>query len=1238
MHKIKIKRWIWGVLAGVLLSILFAASCTQSEKTTEGVNIGGDYDWPGGDGDAGESEIPGGCPEIEKPLPPELPECLQGDNPPGCAELPRLPECLQGDNPPGCAELPRMQDWDCPDGWNSVPAFVDEEGNENVPDGMEQYTICEPPELPETCPEGFMPLLGNSDCVHIGDPCPLGDFPTVPEEIPGNRIYVKTGTIGGDGSIGSPFTIINEALAVASNGDVIVIAEGHYEEALEPQVDVTLFGACVEKVTIDAPGPHGGQDVGAVLVKNGRKVQLYNLRISGSQNGIRVMDSSSEVIAKGIWIHQATMNGIFVKHGTVNLEESFISDIQLDPEGELGRGISACYGARVTAIKNSFDSCKEAGIVASGWEQEPQTQLTLSDLVIRNTLSDASGSWGDGLLIQMGAIALVTGGFFTRNKNSGISVTSLESDLQTELIFTDIVVRETQSSENGQFGRGLSVQGGAFLDAGGSIIGSRIRIENNATDGLYAYAVAQSDENPTEPPSLEISDVVIKNNGKKLLSEQYNDGIYIGNGVQAALSRILISRNKDYGVLAFGWNRQPQTELALTDIVVRDTQSDENGENGLGLAIQDGVILAATRILLERNVLTGFRSMSDFKGLPNQIEIQDLNVRDTKSTDQNTGGEGVIIRNAAEATIERATIVCNGEVGIAIESTDNELIPHVIINDILSAETRQAAPYDYGLGLHFTNRVKAAVDGAVLLKNAGFGILSGTSDQAMVAPEVTLNDIVIRDTLEVQDSDGDFYAMGIQNGTVANGERWLLENNIGGGLHLGAEDWAKSPQLMVSDLTVNDTRCIHKGELFRCGGANVQDGSDAEITNAVFERNKSGGIAVFGTKTDSSPTVLTLANILIRDQEIDAELGEGLGIYGNVEVSVSGALITDVQRHGIFCIHDNEYGGPFTVTIEDVLVADTKLDSSGAGGHGLEIARGGSATLRRVKLHNNKSAGVLAINDHPDRNTLTIDFSDIYISNTHGYSINNPSKITRGLQVQDVTQLSLVRGLFEFNQGIGLAVKNRYPDISSELKISHLWVRNGESTEEGLSGRGIELADGTNATLDHIIIDGNREVGLLVYGGNASNQTNVVMTDFCVIDTQLAACGELDEGEERACYYMGQNLGGGNGLAAVEGGQVTLRDFFISGSAVSGILISRDGIVEAHRGTITGNAIGINILDPGYDTSLLEDEVYNFDNTVDFARKDMPLPDPSELIGPLDFEQCSAPGHFEVFPTKLRHQ
>ena len=120
---------IFAITTTFAIPILF--SCTQSEKQTKEVNIGGDYDWPDEDGDVGEFEIPGVYPGIEAPLPPQLPECLQGDNPPGCAEAPRLPECLQGENPTGCAEYPRMKNWQCPDGWNSVPAFVDEDGVEN---------------------------------------------------------------------------------------------------------------------------------------------------------------------------------------------------------------------------------------------------------------------------------------------------------------------------------------------------------------------------------------------------------------------------------------------------------------------------------------------------------------------------------------------------------------------------------------------------------------------------------------------------------------------------------------------------------------------------------------------------------------------------------------------------------------------------------------------------------------------------------------------------------------------------------------------------------------------------------------------------------------------------------------------------------------------------------------------------------------------------------------------------
>ena len=63
--------------------------------------------------------------------------------------------------------MPVLQDWTCPDGWGTAPIFVDEDGNENVPEGMVQSNRCTPPESwnnPSgpaeleswTCPDGWV--------------------------------------------------------------------------------------------------------------------------------------------------------------------------------------------------------------------------------------------------------------------------------------------------------------------------------------------------------------------------------------------------------------------------------------------------------------------------------------------------------------------------------------------------------------------------------------------------------------------------------------------------------------------------------------------------------------------------------------------------------------------------------------------------------------------------------------------------------------------------------------------------------------------------------------------------------------------------------------------------------------------------------------------------------------------------------------------------------------------------
>ena len=81
-----------------------------------------------------------------------------------------------------------------------------------------------------------------------------------------------------------------------------------------------------------------------------------------------------------------------------------------------------------------------------------------------------------------------------------------------------------------------------------------------------------------------------------------------------------------------------------------------------------------------------------------------------------------------------------------------------------------------------------------------------------------------------------------------------------------------------------------------------------------------------------------------------------------------------------------------------------------------------------------------------------------------------------------------------------------------------------------------------------------------------------------------------------------------------DGALVGLSDFRVRGSVLAGVVVAHDAVVEGHRGVVTDNAIGINLMVPGYDVDRISDEVYVFGNGTDIAQEQLPLPDPAQAM------------------------
>ena len=123
----------------------------------------------------------------------------------------------------------------------------------------------------------------------------------------------------------------------------------------------------------------------------------------------------------------------------------------------------------------------------------------------------------------------------------------------------------------------------------------------------------------------------------------------------------------------------------------------------------------------------------------------------------------------------------------------------------------------------------------------------------------------------------------------------------------------------------------------------------------------------------------------------------------------------------------------------------------------------------------------------------------------------------------------------------------------------------------------------------------------------------MTLSDVSVADTAKAPCAAEPEGASYSCVFGQQDRGGGTGVAVSTGARASLDGFEIVGSASAGLVVADHARVTARRGTVTANAVGLNVAVPGYDMALLQDEVFVFGNGLDVAHEEMPLPTSPEV-------------------------
>jgi hypothetical protein len=569
----------------------------------------------------------------------------------------------------------------CPEGWRQVGATNTE--NESVsgaptcapwPQGGRQ-TEC-------ASHEAHFP--GEPGCRAVGSPCPSGRFA---EELPTDGpavVYVDPDAAsGGDGSKAEPLRSVSEALSQAPASAVIALAKGRYEGAVRPSKAVTLWGACPAQTVLE-----GGRATTLYgLIRADRaNVEVRNVKVtSGVRPGITAGDGAQATIEDVVIDGVRSLGLAAYRSGQLEARGLVVRDVGRSPDGTSGRGVTVEVGGQLTLERTLIENVYDQGIFVAGEDSSASltdvavvevgpessgefgrglavedgaqvqgdrvvvkraqdlgvfalnagTHVQLDRAVIRETRGHAmTGAVGRGLSVHDGARASLRQSWLDRNRDVGVYAYNSDSEVSLE----DVVVSRTRPQQDGNRGRGFSIESGATLT------GTRVELRDNR--GLGGLVFGGS--------SVELTHARVLRTMPRQADGDWGMGLWAHEGTTLALNRAVLDQNHDAGLLV-----SPGAELAASDVQVRRTRSAAQGDTARGLGLEmiggGGASASCERCLFEENQTVGM-ILDD--GVA--VNLVDTVVRGTlpRQSDQ-FGGLGVVVTNAAQLRVERVRLEDN---------------------------------------------------------------------------------------------------------------------------------------------------------------------------------------------------------------------------------------------------------------------------------------------------------------------------------------------------------------------------------------------------------------------------------------------------------------------------------------------------------------------------------------------------------------------------------------------------
>jgi hypothetical protein len=228
----------------------------------------------------------------------------------------------------------------------------------------------------------------------------------------------------------------------------------------------------------------------------------------------------------------------------------------------------------------------------------------------------------------------------------------------------------------------------------------------------------------------------------------------------------------------------------------------------------------------------------------------------------------------------------------------------------------------------------------------------------------------------------------------------------------------------------------------------------------------------------------------------------------------------------------------------------------------------------------------------------TLVLTDAVVADTQGRL--EDGLFGHGLEVTTGATAEATRLVLEGNRDVGLLVAG----AGSRAELAHLAVRDtAAQLTDGAAGRGLVVQQGAEVVLRRGLFERNREVGVLA----SYPDTRLELEDVAVRDTLPTDCGTPP-------------CPGGIGIGAYHGAYFTATRFVVEHGALCGVQLAygalpetgRDstvgGTADLHEGEVRGNPIGANVQSHEQAVDRLQDRVAYRENERNLDATALPVP------------------------------